>query len=102
MNIVLILNLFFLQRFNYVDKINTAIDDYNERSRRLSVRGWGCPRVEVGMADLRAQDNGQLSTRLRKDPLRHMRALEAACHDIAMEMRPGYDKNGTSQNIHTT
>lgn len=47
------------------------------------------------MADLRAQDNGQLSTRLRKDPLRHMRALEAACHDIASEHRPGYDKNGT-------
>lgn len=81
-------------RFSYIDKISTAVDDYNERSRRLSVKGWGCPRVEIGMADLRAQDNGQLSTRLRKDPLRHMRALEAACHDIATEHRPGYDKNG--------
>lgn len=46
------------------------------------------------MADLRSQDNGQLSSRLRLDPLRHMRALEAACHDIAIENRPGYDKNG--------
>ncbi len=77
-----------------MDKINTAIDDYNERSRQLSVKGWGCPRVDIGMADLRSQDNGQLSTRLRLDPLRHMRALEAACHEIANETRPGYDKNG--------
>ena len=46
------------------------------------------------MADLRSQDNGQLSSRLRLDPLRHMRALEAACHDIAVEHRPGYDKSG--------
>lgn len=82
------------ERFGYVDKINTAIDDYNDRSRRLTVRGWGCPRVDVGMADLRSQDNGQLSSRMRLDPLRHMRALEAACHEIANENRPGYDKNG--------
>lgn len=46
------------------------------------------------MSDLRSQDNGQLSTKLRLDPLRHMRALEAACHEIASENRPGYDKNG--------
>ena len=46
------------------------------------------------MADLRSQDNGQLSQRLRTDPLRHLRALEAACHDIANDERPGYDKEG--------
>ena len=46
------------------------------------------------MADLRSQDNGQLSQRLRTDPLRHLRALEAACHDVANEERPGYDKSG--------
>lgn len=39
--------------------------------------------------------NGGLSQRLRRDPLPHLRALEAACHEIAMEARPGYDKNGT-------
>ena len=50
------------------------------------------------MADLRSQENGQLSSRLRLDPLRHMRALEAACHDIATEHRPGYDKNGKRGN----
>lgn len=51
------------------------------------------------MADLRSQDNGKLSTRLRLDPLRHMRALEAACHEIANESRPGYDKTGKNVNI---
>ena len=34
-----------------------------------------------------------MSQRLRMDPLRHMRALEAACHSIASEERPGYDKD---------
>jgi hypothetical protein len=60
----------------------------------MSVAGWGCPRVEISMAELRSQDNGQLSQRLRMDPLRHLRALEAACHSIANEERPGYDKDG--------
>lgn len=46
------------------------------------------------MAELRSQDNGNLSQRLRRDPLPHLRALEAACHEIATETRPGYDKNG--------
>jgi DNA replication licensing factor MCM3 len=32
-----------------------------------------------------------LSERLRLDPLRHLRALAAACHAIADEERPGYD-----------
>lgn len=60
----------------------------------MSVAGWGCPRVNISMAELRSQDNGQLSQRLRMDPLRHLRALEAACHSIANEERPGYDKDG--------
>jgi hypothetical protein len=60
----------------------------------LSVEGWGCPRVNINMAELRSQGNGGLSQRLRRDPLPHLRALEAACHEIAMESRPGYDKNG--------
>eukprot|EP00339_Tiarina_fusa_P012817 CAMPEP_0117069932 /NCGR_PEP_ID=MMETSP0472-20121206/49080_1 /TAXON_ID=693140 ORGANISM="Tiarina fusus, Strain LIS" /NCGR_SAMPLE_ID=MMETSP0472 /ASSEMBLY_ACC=CAM_ASM_000603 /LENGTH=760 /DNA_ID=CAMNT_0004792731 /DNA_START=199 /DNA_END=2481 /DNA_ORIENTATION=- len=81
------------ERFSYVDRICTAIDDYAHRSRSLSVEGWGCPRVDISMAELRSQDNGQLSQRLRRDPLRHMRALEAACHEIAKDERPGYFKN---------
>ena len=60
----------------------------------MSVEGWGCPRVNINMAELRSQGNGGLSQRLRRDPLPHLRALEAACHEIAMESRPGYDKNG--------
>lgn len=77
-----------------MDRISTAIDDYAHRSKALSVEGWGCPRVNISMSELRAF--GQLSSRLRSDPLRHLRALEAACHDIAQENRPGYDKNGNS------
>ena len=40
------------------------------------------------MAELRS---AHLSERLRLDPLRHLRALEAACHLIADEGRPSYD-----------
>jgi DNA replicative helicase MCM subunit Mcm2 (Cdc46/Mcm family) len=43
------------------------------------------------MAEIRSEDL-DLSIRLRYDPLRHLRALEAACHSIACELRPGYDK----------
>lgn len=93
-----------LQRFDYVDKISTAIDDYVQRSRIRSrqfagskdsneVVGWGCPRVRVNLGDLRAV-NPRLAQRLRHDPLRHLRALEAACHIVATEERPGYDKDG--------
>eukprot|EP00529_Nitzschia_sp_RCC80_P009905 CAMPEP_0113508534 /NCGR_PEP_ID=MMETSP0014_2-20120614/37069_1 /TAXON_ID=2857 /ORGANISM="Nitzschia sp." /LENGTH=789 /DNA_ID=CAMNT_0000404255 /DNA_START=22 /DNA_END=2391 /DNA_ORIENTATION=+ /assembly_acc=CAM_ASM_000159 len=82
------------ERFNYVDKIGTSVDDFAHQSKTQGVEGWGCPRVDVNMSELRSQDNGSLSQRLRRDPLPHIRALEAACHDIAMEERPGYDKNG--------
>jgi len=81
-------------RYQHVDRISTVIDDYTHRSKSLSVAGWGCPRVNINMAELRSQGNGGLSQRLRRDPLPHLRALEAACHEIAMEARPGYDKNG--------
>ena len=87
------------QRFNYVDKIGTSVDDFVHQSKTQGVEGWGCPRVDVNMSELRSQDNGSLSQRLRRDPLPHIRALEAACHDIAMEERPGYDKNGTSNKL---
>ncbi|CAJ1953617.1 unnamed protein product [Cylindrotheca closterium] len=80
------------ERYGHVDRISTAIDDYAHRSRNLKVEGWGCPRVNISMSELRSFE--QLSKRLRHDPLRHMRALEAACHEIAQESRPGYDKNG--------
>lgn len=47
--------------------------------------------VRISMAEIRSEDPA-LSIRLRYDPLRHLRALEAACHSIACELRPGYDK----------
>ena len=46
----------------------------------------------VSLAELRSE-NPLLAQRLRHDPLRHLRALEAACHAIAAEERPGYDKD---------
>ena len=49
----------------------------------------------VSLAELRSE-NPVLAQRLRHDPLRHMRALEAACHAIAAEERPGYDKDSES------
>lgn len=46
------------------------------------------------MAELRSHGNGSLSQEMRLNPLPHIRALEAACHSIALEERPGYDKEG--------
>jgi len=47
------------------------------------------------MAELRSHGNGTLSQQLRLNPLENIRALEVACHNIALEERPGYDKEGT-------
>mmetsp|Transcript_24534 Transcript_24534/g.36586 ORF Transcript_24534/g.36586 Transcript_24534/m.36586 type:complete len:806 (-) Transcript_24534:167-2584(-) len=94
------------ERYNHVDRIATAVDDYVQRSRNMGgpssgkkgsatgddVVGWGCPRVRISMAELRSE-NPRLAQRLRFDPLRHLRALEAACHAVATEERPGYDKD---------
>eukprot|EP00521_Asterionellopsis_glacialis_P014452 CAMPEP_0195308248 /NCGR_PEP_ID=MMETSP0707-20130614/38125_1 /TAXON_ID=33640 /ORGANISM="Asterionellopsis glacialis, Strain CCMP134" /LENGTH=820 /DNA_ID=CAMNT_0040372511 /DNA_START=101 /DNA_END=2563 /DNA_ORIENTATION=+ len=95
------------ERYNCTERIATAVDDYVHRSRTnggsapgagkgngsagQDAVGWGCPRVRISMAELRSEDP-QLSQRLRLDPLRHLRALEAACHSLASEERPGYDK----------
>ena len=49
------------------------------------------PWIRISIAEIRSQDPA-LSIRLRNDPLRHLRALEAACHSLASEARPGYDK----------
>jgi hypothetical protein len=46
------------------------------------------------MAELRSYENGSLSQRIRGNPPPHLRALEAACHELATENRPGYDKHG--------
>ena len=53
----------------------------------------------MSLAELRSE-NPVLAQRLRHDPLRHMRALEAACHAIAAEERPGYDKDSESIDIY--
>lgn len=65
---------------------------------RQSSGNVGGPRVNLSMAELRSAD-GQLSNRLRLDPLRHLRALELACHEIATEARPGYDKECGKSNF---
>jgi len=89
-------------RFGYTDRVGTAIDDHVQRSARKdpspsadAVGGGsliGHPRLRVPLADLRSYDP-RLSNALQRDPLRHIRALEAAAHEIALEERPGYDKN---------
>ena len=79
-----------LQRYDFVDRISTAIDDHQHLVRQ-SIGNIGGPRVTIGMSELRSAD-GDLSNRLRLDPLRHIRALELACHEISTEDRPGYDK----------
>lgn len=81
------------EQLGHVDKIATAIDDFAHHARGdKRVAGYGCPRVSVSMADLRSHGNGSLSQELRMNPLPHIRALEAACHSVAAEERPGYDK----------
>lgn len=75
------------------DRIATAIDDY----QHAVVGACGVssnPRMTISMSELRSEG---LSERLRLDPFRHMRALEAACHIIADEERPGYDKEGKNK-----
>jgi DNA replication licensing factor MCM3 len=44
------------------------------------------------MAEVRQFDS-DLARRLRYDPLAHLRAIETACHAVASEERPGYDKD---------
>jgi len=76
-----------------VERIATAVDDFDHLNRVKAAAAAGCPRVSISMAELRAADNS-LSSSIRLDPLRHVRALEAACHAVAGEERPGYDKEG--------
>ena len=83
------------QRHNYLDRINDATDDFAHLTRgKKAVAGWGCPRVSISMAELRSFGDGSLSQQMRLNPLPHFRALEAALHSVAVETRPGYDKEG--------
>ena len=95
-------------RFGYADRIGTAIDDHYQRSNAANASSGGGkqgkeqsssatttlvghPRLRIPLSDLRSHDP-RLSNALLRDPLRHIRALEAAAHDLALEERPGYDK----------
>mmetsp|Transcript_3137 Transcript_3137/g.4179 ORF Transcript_3137/g.4179 Transcript_3137/m.4179 type:complete len:791 (-) Transcript_3137:377-2749(-) len=84
------------QQFTYVDRVNTAIDDYQLQTQSSSLKSSGgaiagCPRVKINLSELRSV-NPSLERRLINDPLRHLRALEFAAHEIGNEERPGYDK----------
>jgi len=97
------------ERFGHTERLATVVDDYVHRSRAHAGDdeqgkggktgastsgdgvGWGCPRIRISLAELRSE-NPRLAQSLRHDPLRHLRALEAACHAVAAEERPGYDK----------
>jgi len=97
------------ERFNYPERIATSVDDYIQRSSATTSSGGGKgssdkattttgvttsnnPRLRIPLSELRSYD-ARLSNQLIHDPLRHLRALEFAAHDIAMEERPGYDKS---------
>ncbi|KAL3793437.1 hypothetical protein ACHAW5_001612 [Stephanodiscus triporus] len=92
-------------RYGYADRIGTAIDDHVQRSQKASPSSSeggggggppppsslvGRPRLRVPLSDLRSHDP-RLSNALVRDPLRHLRALESAAHELALEERPGYD-----------
>jgi len=79
-----------VERFRQVERISTSIDDF-VRLRDEGNTSSISPRVRILLSELRSEIP-QLATRLRLDPLRHIRALEWACHNIAIEERPGYDK----------
>lgn len=76
---------------NYTDKIFTAIDDFQAHSQRNGNTGSGMARVEFSLTDLRSH-NPTLEEQLRNDPLRHIRAIEAACYSLALSERPDYLK----------
>ncbi|KAL7544995.1 hypothetical protein ACHAWF_008363 [Thalassiosira exigua] len=102
-------------RFGYPERIGTAVDDCVRRSSGGGGGGGGKaggggiggsndasggsltgrPRLRVPLSDLRSFDP-RLSNALRRDPLRHVRALESAAHDLAGEERPGYDKDDSA------
>jgi len=105
--------------FSQIQRIATAIDDYNALSLRRSSQSvnntnnnksstkngtfnkstimshsysHGCPRVKFPLSELRST-HSELEKQMKGDPQRHLRALESACHLVALEERPGYDKN---------
>jgi hypothetical protein len=87
-------NIFLLcaQRYALTDRIVNAVDDVAHARQEGQAAAPPRPRVSLRMAELRSS---HLSSKLQNDPMRHLRALEAACHAIASEERPGYDKDGT-------
>jgi len=90
------------ERYDFEDRISTVLDDYQQKTRNSKTKmGWGCPRVRISMSEIRSLDP-ELSNRLRRDPLRHLRALEAACHAIASESRAGYDKENSKVKVALT
>ena len=115
------------ERFNYPERIATSVDDYIQRSSTPSSSGSSSgggkggegtssnnkatsatgmttsnnPRLRIPLSELRSYD-ARLSNQLINDPLRHLRALEFAAHDIAMEERPGYDKSLTAPSTSTS
>ncbi len=102
--------------FNYVDKITQVIDDYATHQRNHNPtkntsssapnknntptnKGIGCPRVKIKLSELRSF-NSVLERRLVNDPLRHLRAIEFAAHEVASEERQGYDtKHGELRHL---
>lgn len=98
----------FMRFESQLERVVTAIDDYVELNKDSCgirkdintghVVGCGCPRVTINLSELRIR-KPRLEQQIRHDPLRHLRALEAACHNIALTERPGYDKNNVKVKV---
>jgi DNA replication licensing factor MCM3 len=97
----------FFNQMGYEPKIDKCVSEHLSRNRAVnappssSSGGKGnavsqgpvgsiCPRLRVRMTDMRSF-NPLLAQQLISNPLRHLRALELACHMMADESTPGYD-----------
>jgi len=109
------------ERHNCVDRIVSAVDDYvhrvesvaaasstnekggnNKSAATASGVAGGCPRVRISLGELRSYSTQLAQSLQHVSPLRHIRALEAACHAIASEERPGYDTKLTQTSSGST
>jgi DNA replication licensing factor MCM3 len=98
-------SVFPSQRFDYGDRIEQAVDDcwritkesYGKQQNQGTNpsngggNGVACPRIKIDLTELRSISH-LLEQSIRTDPLRHIRAMEHACHDLALERSSNYSK----------
>mmetsp|Transcript_1043 Transcript_1043/g.2253 ORF Transcript_1043/g.2253 Transcript_1043/m.2253 type:complete len:788 (-) Transcript_1043:158-2521(-) len=88
-------------RFGYDKRIDAAVGLHAANSRTPSSGGPSsqrAPRFVLDVGDLRRSDP-PLAGGLVRAPLPHIRALEAAAHELASELHPGYDSKRSGSKI---